>query len=55
MWFVFVRTSAAVLIEGIVFVLLSLTSFSEKLVNEVPANLKYGIWQVSDYLSYSLD
>lgn len=34
---------AAVLIEGIVFVLLSLTSFREKLVNEVPANLKYGI------------
>jgi len=34
---------AAVLVEGIVFVLLSLTSFREKLVNEVPANLKYGI------------
>lgn len=34
---------AAVLIEGIVFVLLSLCSFREKLVNDVPANLKFGI------------
>lgn len=33
----------AVLVEGIVFVLLSLTNFREKLVNDVPANLKYGI------------
>lgn len=34
---------AAVLVEGIVFVLLSLCNFREKLVNDVPANLKYGI------------
>lgn len=34
---------AAVLVEGIVFILLSFTSFREKLVNDVPANLKYGI------------
>ena len=34
---------AAVLVEGIVFVLLSLTNFREKLVNDVPENLKYGI------------
>ena len=34
---------AAVLAEGIVFVLLSLCNFREKLVNDVPANLKYAI------------
>ena len=34
---------AAVFVEGIVFVLLSLTSFREKLVNDVPAALKHGI------------
>ena len=34
---------AAVLVEGIVFVLLSLCNFRERLVNDVPANLKYGI------------
>ena len=34
---------AAVLVEGIVFVLLSLCNFREKLVNDVPANLKLGI------------
>lgn len=34
---------AAVLVEGIVFILLSLCNFREKLVNDVPANLKYGI------------
>ncbi|MGC2874168.1 NCS2 family permease [Ihubacter sp. rT4E-8] len=34
---------AAVLVEGIVFVLLSLCNFREKLVNDVPANLKFGI------------
>ena len=33
----------AILIEGIIFVLLSFTNFREKLVNEVPQNLKYGI------------
>ncbi len=33
----------AVLAEGIIFVLLSFTNFREKLVNEVPANIKYGI------------
>ena len=33
----------AVLVEGIIFVLLSLTNFREKLVNDVPSNLKYGI------------
>lgn len=34
---------AAVLVEGIAFILLSLCNFREKLVNDVPANLKYGI------------
>lgn len=34
---------AAVLVEGIVFILLSFCNFREKLVNDVPANLKYGI------------
>ena len=34
---------AAVLVEGIVFVLLSLTNFREKLVSDVPQNLKLGI------------
>lgn len=34
---------AAVLIEGIIFVLLSLCNFREKLVNDIPSNLKYGI------------
>lgn len=33
----------AVLVEGIVFVLLSFTNFREKLVNDVPENLKFGI------------
>ena len=34
---------AAVLCEGIIFVLLSFTNFREKLVNDIPENLKYGI------------
>lgn len=34
---------AAVLVEGIVFVLLSFCNFRERLVNDVPANLKYAI------------
>lgn len=34
---------AAVLAEGIIFILLSLVSFREKLVNDVPKNLKFGI------------
>lgn len=34
---------AAVLVEGIVFILLSFTNFREKLVNDIPENLKYGI------------
>ena len=34
---------AAVLVEGIVFVLLSLCNFRERLVNDVPFNLKKGI------------
>ena len=34
---------AAVFCEGIIFVLLSLASFREKLVNDIPENLKYGI------------
>jgi AGZA family xanthine/uracil permease-like MFS transporter len=34
---------AAVLVEGIVFVILSLFNFREKLVNDVPSNLKYAI------------
>ena len=29
--------------EGIIFIVLSLVNFREKLVNYVPANLKYGI------------
>ena len=33
----------AVCCEGIIFVLLSFTNFREKLVNEIPMNLKYGI------------
>lgn len=33
----------AVLVEGIVFIILSLFKFRETLVNKVPANLKYGI------------
>lgn len=33
----------AVLVEGIIFVLLSFCNFREKLVNDVPANLKFGI------------
>lgn len=33
----------AVLVEGIVFILLSLFKFREKIVNGIPANLKYGI------------
>ncbi len=33
----------AVLIEGILFIILSLFKFRETLVNKVPANLKYGI------------
>lgn len=34
---------AAVLVEGIIFVLLSFTNFREKLVNDVPKNLKMAI------------
>ena len=34
---------AAVLVEGIAFILLSLTNFREKLVNDIPESLKYGI------------
>ena len=33
----------AILVEGVIFVLLSFTNFREKLVNEVPQNIKYGI------------
>lgn len=33
----------AILIEGIIFIILSLFKFRETLVNSVPANLKYGI------------
>ena len=34
---------AAVLVEGIIFILLSLSKFREALVNDVPTNLKLGI------------
>ncbi|WP_330586783.1 NCS2 family permease [Aminipila terrae] len=34
---------AAVFVEGIVFILLTLCKFREKLINDVPKNLKYGI------------
>lgn len=34
---------SAILVEGVIFVLLSLTNFREKLVNDIPANLKHGI------------
>lgn len=34
---------AAILVEGIIFILLSFTNFREKLVNDIPPNLKYGI------------
>ena len=33
----------AVFIEGVIFVILSLTKFRETLVNKVPSNIKYGI------------
>jgi AGZA family xanthine/uracil permease-like MFS transporter len=33
----------AILIEGIIFIILSIFKFRETLVNKVPANLKYGI------------
>lgn len=33
----------AVLVEGIIFILLSLCNFREALVNQIPENLKYGI------------
>lgn len=33
----------AVLVEGIIFILLSLCNFREALVNQIPANLKYAI------------
>ncbi|MDD5922271.1 MAG: NCS2 family permease, partial [Eubacteriales bacterium] len=33
----------AVLVEGIIFILLSLTNFREKLVNDIPENLKHAI------------
>lgn len=33
----------AVLVEGIIFVILSAFKFRETLVNKIPANLKYGI------------
>lgn len=33
----------AVLVEGIIFILLSLCNFREALVNQIPTNLKYGI------------
>ena len=33
----------AVLVEGLVFILLSLCNFREALVNQIPANLKFGI------------
>ena len=33
----------AVLVEGIIFIILSLFKFRETLVNKVPANLKFGI------------
>lgn len=34
---------AAIFFEGIIFLLLSFTNFREKLVNDIPQNLKYGI------------
>lgn len=34
---------AAILVEGVIFIILSLFKFREALVNSVPANLKYGI------------
>lgn len=34
---------AAILVEGVIFIILSLFKFREALVNAVPANLKYGI------------
>ncbi len=33
----------AILVEGVIFILLSLVKFRESLVNNVPANVKYGI------------
>ncbi|QAT42509.1 NCS2 family permease [Aminipila luticellarii] len=34
---------AAVFVEGLIFILLTLCRFREKLINDVPKNLKYGI------------
>lgn len=34
---------AAILVEGIIFILLSFTNFRESLVNDIPQNLKYAI------------
>lgn len=34
---------AAVFVEGIIFILLSFTNFREKIVNDIPQNLKFGI------------
>ncbi len=34
---------AAILVEGLIFIILSICKFREALVNSVPANLKYGI------------
>ncbi len=34
---------AAILVEGLIFIILSIFKFREALVNSVPANLKYGI------------
>lgn len=33
----------AILVEGVIFILLSIFKFRETLVNQIPANLKYGI------------
>ena len=35
---------AAVLVEGIIFILLSFFKVRESIVNAIPANLKYGIY-----------
>lgn len=43
----------AVFVEGIIFILLSVTNFREMLVNDIPENLKHAISAASDFSSPS--
>ena len=44
---------AAVLVEGIIFILLSFFKVRESIVNAIPANLKYGITAGIGSVSYT--